>query len=315
MGKFAGICGIDQRFVLPYNPAANGAAEAQVKRAKSLIFKKLNEVKSHIDKYGDDMDWDTLLPGIQMALNSSIAKVHGSAPFELLFARPNNAFAQFVESKTGRPLSAAALRKRNKAMLDIVFPEMFERTKRHQQAYSKRVDGRRKQADLSVGTIVMKEIMAKSKRPKSEPRYEGPFRITKIKDGRAFLVGTGDEAVPLPRAVPFHQLAWVSPPQDEDMAHVERSADGSPTYTAEAVSNPKIDQDGKVRYLVKWKNFSHKDSTYEPYSSFLEAKGRKMVHDYWESLGTSKKGGEQALRAEHKANQANKKSRSKRRRR
>jgi hypothetical protein len=301
MGKVATICGIDQRFVLPYNPASNGVAESQVKRAKQLIFKKLNEVQSHIDKYGDDVDWDILLPGIQMALNSGIAKVHGSAPFDLLFARPNNAFSEFVHSKTGRPLTAAAMRKRNKAMLDIVFPAMHERTKRHQRSYSDRVDAKRRMADFRVGTLVMKQVMTRGKKRKADPRYEGPFRITKIKEGRAYLVGTEDGSVPLTRGVPFHQLAWVAPPKEEDLAHVDRQDDGTPSYNAESVSNAHIDLDGKVRYLVKWENFSHKDSTYEPYKSFLTKQGRQLVTKYWESLGLSKTAGEQALRKEHKA--------------
>ena len=62
---------------LPYNPQANGLAEAAVKRIKLLIERQTKDLK----------DWDKLLPMAQMILNSSKHTGTDSSPFEALFGR------------------------------------------------------------------------------------------------------------------------------------------------------------------------------------------------------------------------------------
>jgi hypothetical protein len=104
-------------------------------------------------------------------------------------------------------------------------------------------------------------------------------------------------------------LKWVHAPEEEISSHVDRLDDGTPVYVAEEILGVKVDLDGKVRYKVKWQNFPRGDSTFEPTSSFLDDAGLQMLSDHWLKLGTSKKEGEKALLAKHKASRKNKRAR------
>ena len=55
---------------------------------------------------------------------------------------------------------------------------------------------------------------------------------------------------------------------------VKKAKKGTTYYVEEILEKKLIDQ--KVNYLVKWKGYSSKDNTYEPYS---ELKKNDAVHD------------------------------------
>ena len=62
---------------LPYNPQANGVAEATVKRIKLLLEKQTK----------DYADWHRLLPLAQHMLNTTVHTAMGLSPYEALFGR------------------------------------------------------------------------------------------------------------------------------------------------------------------------------------------------------------------------------------
>ena len=66
------------RLITPYNSRANGAAEYHVKLFLRAIKKSVGGVQH---------DWDLPIPGTQLALNTRVSRLHGSAPFSLFFAR------------------------------------------------------------------------------------------------------------------------------------------------------------------------------------------------------------------------------------
>jgi transposase InsO family protein len=77
---------IDHRLVLPYNPRANGAAEAFVKIIKDTVYKRLEGAKE---------EWADYLPSCQLAVNCKFSKLHGSRPYSIMFARQPNGFQDY----------------------------------------------------------------------------------------------------------------------------------------------------------------------------------------------------------------------------
>jgi hypothetical protein len=288
--KMAHLCGYDHRFILPRNPRANGVVEAQVKQCKQVLFKKLNQLQ----ETNPEAEWDSILPAVQMALNAKIARATNSSPMELLFARPCYSYG-WIENKQGEqvpaPLSPEAIQKRNRAMVDIVYPAARIYTERYQSAVRDRSDKKRKlvgENDFKVGTIVMMQI--KRLMQKSLPKYSGPYRITRVHDGKAYLLDC-NTGIARERAVPFDQMKWVSNPvivdQDQLIAQDEQ------IYTVEAITNHRL-FGTVVQYLVKWMNYPSSDSTWEPLAMFID---KGVVQDYWQEKGfTTISRGEASLR-------------------
>jgi transposase InsO family protein len=128
---------IDHRLVLPYNPRANGVAEAWVKTIKNTLYKRLEGCKE---------DWEDYLPSVQLAVNCKYSSLHGSRPYSLMFARQPNDFQDYskVQSAIHKPKSenSNALVKRIKDMSQVVMPIIKERVL----------------ATHPVGTVVMVEV-------------------------------------------------------------------------------------------------------------------------------------------------------------
>jgi hypothetical protein len=321
--QIAKLLGIDLRVILPNNPRSNGIAEAQVKQAKLLVFKRLSESANgpfddRLDQELDDAakarsdvedryEWDVLLPGIQMGLNSKVAKLTKSAPHELFTARPRNPFGAFTESKSRVPLSPERLKRKNEQMLQIIYPSIAQRTKKFQEGYSKRADKKRLSAekfDFRPGTIVMRRNMRKKR--KSDDTYLGPFRIARVIEGAAHLVYR-DTGIGLDRAVPFDQLKWVEAPPIIAGADSAQQP-GSGIFTIASIVDHKV-ENGTVKYLIRWVGFHSDDATWEPISSLEE---NSTVVTYWKSRGKSLKEGVKGAIKDWKDNQK-KKSRKRKR--
>jgi hypothetical protein len=299
--KMAELLGIDQRFILPNNPRANGVCEAQVKITKAWLFKMMDAVRKDNPK----IEWDQLIPAGQMALNTKIAKATSSAPHELMYARARNPFQGMTEAD-GVMLTASQLKKRAQAMINIVFPEVLARTKRYQAGYQKSFDASHTNADVydfCPGTIVMKRDMRLKK--KSLPRFTGPYRISKVKNGRAHI-SHKESGIGLTRAVPFDQLKWVEAAPEVQKPESEDGA-GSQVYTVDKVLDHRVNARNKITYRTKWMNYPQGDSTWEPLSNFIDT---STVKTYWEEKGlTIDEGQKQAVQKEKEKKKKKKKKR------
>ncbi|SAL97877.1 hypothetical protein [Absidia glauca] len=79
---------IDHRVISAYHPRANGAAERTVQTVKATLEKQID---------GESRDWDLFVPTVQLAINAKIVRLHGSAPFSLMFARKLNEFNDYTD--------------------------------------------------------------------------------------------------------------------------------------------------------------------------------------------------------------------------
>lgn len=115
--------------------------------------------------------------------------------------------------------------------------------------------------------------------------------ISKATNGKAFLVDPVTKVQQYKRAVPFDQLKFIQGPP------IESKREDDHVFTVKTLLKTKIDLDGKVRYLTWWETFPRGDSTWEPYSTFIN---KEPVTEYWESLGKSREEGERQVKKEHK---------------
>jgi transposase InsO family protein len=279
---------VDHRFILPNNPRANGTAESQVKLTKELVFKKIAEYKDS----GLDKEWDAILPGVQIGLNVRVSRRHASAPFELFFARPRNMFQGLdPKRKDKRPMSSEQLKRRNKAMVEIVYPGVYARTKKYQNAFKNAADKRRLHAlDFIQGTTVARRVMRLGK--KKDPKYDGPYIISRAKNGKAWLVDPQTKVSVYDRAVPFDQLKFIQGPPREHKRNDDH------TFTVKELLEHKMSASGRgVKYLTWWLTYPRGDSTWEPKSNFVD-KGPLVA--YWKQLGKTLEEGESSVLKEHK---------------
>ena len=271
--QMAGLLGIDHRFILPRHPQANGVVERQVGLTKGLVFKLLQDHQSR----GSDVQWDRLLPAVQLALNIKIVKPHKSSPAELMFARPRSLGTAITDPDV-TPMSEDELIRRNNAMIDIVYPEALNSTKRYQLGYgSERKRHLVAESEFTVGTTVMKKRTIRSK--KSEPLFDGPYVITGVGEGWATLLNKQDNTT-LSRNVPFRHLKWVAPPKNDTQPD-------SDVYTVQEVLDHKV-QNREMFYLTHWMNYPKGDATWEPKSNFLDT---STIKEYWQKkyqLSTAK---------------------------
>ena len=121
------VSGIDHRLISPYHPRANGAAERTVQTAVHTLQKSMN---------GMARDWDVYVKAAQLAINKKIVRLHNSAPFELMFARRLNEFADYTDTRTAAHKPNAIIKRKNmiKDMAEIVLPAIAKRTNEVREA-------------------------------------------------------------------------------------------------------------------------------------------------------------------------------------
>jgi hypothetical protein len=194
-----------------------------------------------------------------------------------------------VEKK--KPMTSEQLRKRNKAMVEIVYPGVYARTKKYQNAFKRAADKKRLTAlDFVKGTTVARRVMRMGK--KSAPKFKGPYIISKATKGKAILVDPVTKVQAYDRAVPFDQLKFIQGPPMESLRNKDH------TFTVKEVLEHKMAEHGKgVKYLTWWETFPRGDSTWEPKSNFID---KGPLRAYWKREGKTLEEGERSVLREHK---------------
>jgi hypothetical protein len=254
ISQIATLANIDHRFISPYHPRANGAAESHVKLSKKLLFKLV---------HGDLEHWDAYLPSVQLTLNLRIPNRHASTPFALMFGRAYGDNTSPIKYST-KPLTSAQIEERHRLMHEIVFPVLKSRTEVYNSQMSRHHDKRAKiinDPGLAPGVSVM---IINDNAQSGEAPYIGPFKIVRRTKGGAYQIEDSSGNL-LPRDLPPSKLKPIS---DQPL----------PTsYEVEAIVNHR-DKKNNIEYLVKWKNYPSDDNTWEPPASF---DSDRPILQYW----------------------------------
>ncbi|SAM02503.1 hypothetical protein [Absidia glauca] len=251
---------INHRVISAYHPRANGAAENKVKTVKATLEKEID---------GESRDWDLYLPAVQMAINAKIVRLHGSAPFSLMFARKLNEFKDYssIEATPARGSRAGTdmTMQRIKDMSDIVLPAIAQRTYNVRNASQKKFDKTHKIIDYKVGSLV--SLLKPTRTTQMETKYTGPFTVVKKNKGGAYTLQQSNGEL-LPKAFPPSALKSVS--QDPILQEEER-------WEVESIINHK-GSPGNYQYKVRWKGYDSDADTWEPKEMFDST---DTIKEYW----------------------------------
>jgi len=251
-------CGFSQRTISSYHPQANGTAESHVKIVKQLLNKYVK---------GDWSEWCIFIPAIQLAMNTRITKRHSSTPFSLMFARPLNHPNNYQDTRS-ELLTEEQMIERNRQLTRILYPAVTQAS----DAYNQRmIDGfqishRILKDGYPKGAYVMRRVDMRTS--KSEPRYEGPFKVLERTQNNTYVLLDAAGAL-YQKRVPVDQLKLISVPD----VHLNLEEQ----YEVESVLDHKGNP-SKREYLVKWKNYPSTDNSWVKASDFSAP---QVIHNYW----------------------------------
>jgi hypothetical protein len=218
---------------------------------------------------GNNREWDLYVPAVQLAMNAKVSKRLDTAPYSLMFARKLNDFKDYRNEDKHSPMNREDLLKRIDHMSEVVFPAIEERTEAVTGKQKSRFDERHKLVEFPTNSYVMKRVL--QKKNKLHPEYEGPFIVVRKTKGGSYILKdeTGDL---LTNDIPPSQLKLIS--QDEIV-----STDKA--YEVERIIAHNADVDGELLYKIRWKGYSPKDDTWEPYENL---NCHERIHEYWERI-------------------------------
>ncbi|KAD3336890.1 hypothetical protein E3N88_32409 [Mikania micrantha] len=157
--------------MLQYHPQTDGQSERTIQTLEDML-------RACVIDFGNS--WETHLPLVEFSYNNSYHTSIGAAPFEALYGRKCRSplcWAEVGESQLSRP---ELVHETTKKIVQI--RNRMAAARDRQKSYA---DKRRKPLEFQVGDRVLlkvspwKGVIRFGKRGKLNPRYIGPFEITK----------------------------------------------------------------------------------------------------------------------------------------
>jgi transposase InsO family protein len=264
------LTGVNRKFIAPYNPRSDGKVERVVKVVKDTIVKLL---------HGASALWPLYIPYVQLVYNNKVRELTGSSPFSLMFGRQLNELKDYTSAQQ-LPVDMDEWKEHQKKIMSLIFPSINERIQGKQEAMREQLDRIRKNViadELIPGTVVMikdpQYLLQPSVRPTTQPMWIGPYTIVRRTLYGPYIIrdDTGDI---YPRQVNIDQMKVVYSPQH--LPDDEQEADDS-NYEVDYIVKHS-EEHGAMKYLVKWKGYDMKDSTWETEEAFNDP---QPVERYW----------------------------------
>ena len=256
---------IDHRLITAYHPQGNGITERYVGTISNIIYKQLS---------GKADEWEKYIPATQLYVNARASKSTKSTPYSLMFARPLNGFDDFRSVPTDY-LSDDQLWKRLEYMTSLVYPTISSSA----TAYKNLEGGKRNKKvksqgkffnPLKTGAMVM--VVDELKSTKTQPTYEGPFKVIRRNRGGAYVLegtdGTTYTRPPIALKVISRDMEVVSEePEEKDKS-----------YEVKKIINHRLNQDGTYSYRVEWKGYGSRFNEWVDQKDF---QGQELIRKYW----------------------------------
>ena len=259
MDEFTKLMRTQHRFATPYHLAGNGLAERKVQSAKLVMAKVAN---------GNLLTFDEHLPFVQLAMNLRESSLTKSAPFSLFLARHFNCGYQNQEATSTRePLTDEDLIQRFTHFQEAVLPAIHDRVTKQNQHRAARFNKDHKLITFKEDSYVM--LKPTGKKTILTPAWTGPFKILKKTTGGSYILETLDGSVHPTPAAP-NLLKPVSGDFNFE----------SPSYAIERILNHRQLEDGTYEYQVKWRDYSSKENSWEPFEHFNSL---EKIQEYWKA--------------------------------
>jgi hypothetical protein len=249
---------VGRRELVPYNPRSNGLVESRIKVVGSLVRKLIK----------DEVNWDIILPLIQLMINDHVREDYDSTPFFNMFARDHDAFHIPVEIPLSGNLEAdmQVWLQRLQLTLDVDRPWLRASIERRSQKMAEQFAKAHKQAPLepiAPGTLVM--LLDVNRASKNESPYVGPYSIKSFDEKTQSYLITDSLGSTFGRRVTVDMLKILP---------LARKPDDDQYYVENLLNHRK--KNDKFEYLVKWVGFD--ETTWEPVENILDD---NLVRQYW----------------------------------
>ncbi|KAK4515474.1 Homogentisate 1,2-dioxygenase [Mucor velutinosus] len=263
MSEIGKALGINQRYSTAFHARGNGASESGVKNILNALRKMVSE---HI------YDWDSVLPGTQLAINTKIRYRTESAPFQLMFARPLNRFVDYDDPKIKdnlpkKPMTLGELRKKAEIMNQVVFPAINQRTQRIIEEQATRFNKHHKITHFKVGDWVM--VRLPHRESKLEAAYDGPYQVVQKKRSTYVLKDDMNELL---------HRDYV--PSELKLVAIDESIIEQEVYEVDEIRAHRGPEHNR-EYLVKWKTFGEAVNSWETAASFNNP---QTIRKYWAKI-------------------------------
>jgi len=231
--------GSAQRFITAYNPHQSGKVESHVKIAISALRRMIDTEQTPA--------WSSLLPMVQLFINSKHRTATNSSPFALMFNRAHNAFQYYtqLDVDTVSPLSFADWLARQQHLHTVIFPVIGNRLHALQAKYHKAHEVKRLTTTKALpnGTIVMVKDMLR--KDKSDPPFVGPYMVMRCTTAGAYTLKDAAGGL-FHRDVSRHHLKIVT-----SDAFVK---DFDEAQYVSAIVGHEV-RDGRIHYLTQFVGF------------------------------------------------------------
>ena len=182
----------------------------------------------------------------------------------MFFGRAFNGFNNF-EAAESIPETESELSSRIEELHNVIYPAVSSLTDfKNAQMKSTFNETHKIIPEFKPESWVMIKNVTKS--GKSEPSYEGPFKVIRRNTGGAYILQDKTGAL-LNRNIPASQMRAILVQDDDD----------DESYVVEAI----IDHRGpanKREFLVKWRGYSSEENSWEPYSNFDDVSCIRKYH-------------------------------------
>ena len=263
-----------------YHPQSDG----QTERANRTLEEALRAFVN-----SNQTNWDTLLVGIEIAVNTTVNASSKFTPFMLNHGREmrlpvDHALPKLKDSHPGGEEAAALIKTNLLAARGLLLEAQARQTKAASE--------NKREASFKVGDRVWLSmehlsVIGSNTTPKLTSKFIGPYSITAIKGNAA--------ALQLPKAFRIHNVI--------NFDRLKPYVDGAVVFPDRIIENnnpPAVNQDGdgngeadeweveavidkrgkgnRTEYLVKWIGFGIEESTWQKPRDLLRA--RRMVDEY-----------------------------------
>ena len=245
---------MDHRVILPYNPQANGVAEANVKITKTILYKLLK---------GFIQGWDRFIPSVQYAMNVKVVQFHGSSPFSLMMARSHNLFQDYSGTRL-HPISDDEMIERIQFMNSIVFPAIHDKVIAENQNKIQKYASKRKIVPWEYFKIDEYVLHLDTNVTKLDPKWKPRWHKCQV-------AGYGPYGTYVLKNLDGSILARDSPPSH--IRKFRQRGSATKSYEFVRITNhaipPELDEKDAVGtdylYQVQWSNGV---TSWEPVSQF-----------------------------------------------